>query len=137
MDFNKIKELQLDSNVLVSTSFTQISTFEEKMNTSTMIEHLQGPNALMCSTSTLPTPCAFPSRLQCTKWLLVHHHDSKSALVHSKAPNESLSTSKARNQPLCTPRLQISSCAPWTLKWPPPNTIATKSLHSQLTWVGP
>ena len=54
MDFNNIKELLLDSNVQQSTTITQISTFKEQISTSTMNKHLQGSNALMCTTTTLP-----------------------------------------------------------------------------------
>ena len=113
-NFNNLNEPHLDSNVHLSTSITQISTFKEQTCTSTMLEHLQGPNASMCSTAALPNSLVPPQ-------------------VATNAPKELLCTSKAPNQPLCTPMVQISPRAPRTLTRPPPNYFATKTLNSQLT----
>ena len=102
MDFNNMGELPLDSNVHLSTPITQISTFEEQINTYTMIEHLQGPNSWCAPPPLFQTSCASARRLQCFKWALEHLQSSKSALVHINAPHQLVYTSKARIQLLRT-----------------------------------
>jgi hypothetical protein len=67
MDFNDLKELDFDFNVSINTSITQISTFQEQTSTLTMVEHLQVPNASMCTSAALATPCAFPNASKCSK----------------------------------------------------------------------
>lgn len=113
MDINNLNELHLDSNVHISTSITQISTFKEQTSTFTMNEHLQGPNGLMCTATVLANSLCFlksspmlemsscappkleisPCALQCSKRALVHLQSSKSALGRSNPPNQPLCTS--------------------------------------------
>jgi hypothetical protein len=103
MDFNNFNELHIDSNVHLSTSNTQISTFRELTSTCTIVEHLQGPNSSMCTAAAPPNslclakwPPMLQTRccaLQCFKSTLVHLQSSKSTLVHllsSKSAHELL-----------------------------------------------
>lgn len=112
MDFNNHNELHIDSIVHLSTFFTQISTFREKTSTSTIVEHLQGPNSSMCTAAAPPNSLCLPNHLQCSKFALVHSNASNKPLSTSKAPNQSLCISIAPNQPMNssnTQKIQVTS----------------------------